>query len=326
MTSKNVRSLLLAALMAVTLGGCIPGTKKEAVTPPWMFDPPKDTSSALYGTGEGQSIDEAKRVALKNIAGKLRTTISGKVENRTTVANNNVDRFASTKVSEEVQKTEFKNPVIEKQQPSGVGTVYVLVKIDKFGFVQDMEQKLAQAEKELKSILGGAQAMPPIERFLAYKRAQPWLEKAVASAQVLNAVSEFDGTRLRAHESTLDKAQNAAQELSFDIQSAGDGQDIAQTVRTYLNETKMRVGKGAGSAPLVIDFTASQDTVYNAKTVKLRIALTIKDPKGSAVSTREYTVAGSSVVDHKQARASALKKLADDMREAGPLEALGFNK
>ena len=320
---------ITSVILGLILSACIPATTKNDAgqinVPGWVTEPPKDDPASLWGVGEGPAIDGAKQNALKNIAAKLRVTISGQAESQTTVSNNSVDRFARTKVKEEVQKTEFKNHAIEKTARSGSQGYFVLVRVDRRMFVSDAEQKLLAAQKEIDNILAPIESAHPLEQFIAWQKAQPWLEKAVASSQILSAVApSFDGNRLRNLESSLDKAQTAASRLSLDLMASNDGQDVALTIRAFLNDSGMRIGKGINSVPVVIQVTESQDTAFKAKMAKLKISLSVLDPKGSAVASREYVVAGSSVVDYKQARQAALKKLDETIRVTGPMEALGF--
>lgn len=290
--------------------------------PVWVTEPRRDDSESLWGVGEGGDLESAKRSALKDVAAKLRVAISAQIESRIAVRNGSVDRYAQSRVSEDVQRTEFTKFTLEKSTPSAQG-VYALVRVDRQAFVADTGQKLVAAEQEIDQLLSGIEATAPLERFISQQKALPWLEKAVSSSQVLSAVDPgFDGNRLRRHEAALAKARNAAGELTFDLQAPGDWQDVAQEVRGFLNATGIRVGKGG--APLVIESSFVQDVVFDSKSVKLRINMSVLDAQGRILTTREYMAYGSSVRDHRAARQAALKKLGEQLRTAGPVAALGF--
>lgn len=316
-----------ASVLALTSGCVVPTVRSQAapaIIPSWVMQPPKDDSASLWGVGEGADLESAKRSALKDVAAKLRVAISAQLESRTTVSNQSVDRYARTRVSEDVQRTEFRNHSVEKTAPSAQG-FYALVRVDRQAFVTDSIQKLAAAEKEIASLFAGIESSPPVERFVAQQKALPWLDKAVSSSQILVTVdSGFDSNRLRKHESSLSKAKNAASELVFEIKATNDSQDVAQSVRGFLNDTGVRVGKGG--APLIIESSSSQDVIFDSKSVKLHVSLSVLDSKGRTLTTREFTTNGASVNDFKSARQAAVKHLGDQLRTEGPVAALGFGR
>ena len=323
---RSTMALLCVATGLTLLSGCVSKPVKSSpapsTTPVWVTQPPKDDAGTLWGIGEGVDLESAKRSALKDVAAKLRVAISAQLESRTTVSNQSVDRFARTRVSEDVQRTEFRNHSLEKSAPSPQG-LYALVRVDRKAFASDSVQKLTAAEKEIQNLLQGVDALPLVERFVAYQKAQAWLEKAIATGQVLATIdSGFDQSRLVKHEATLVKAKNAASELVFEIRAGNDSQDVAQTIRGFLNDSGIKIGKGG--APLIIDSASSQDDIFNSKSVKLRVTLSILDAKGRNLTTREITANGASMSDFKSARLAALKNLGERLRSEGPVRALGF--
>lgn len=131
----------------------------------------------MWGIGEGADLESAKRAALKSIAAQLHVAISAQLEARVTVSGGSVDRYAKTRVAEDVQRTEFKNYTVEKSVPSKQG-FYVLISVDRRAFIAEAEQKLLAAETEINQRLAGVEAKNPIERFIAQQKALPLPPKA----------------------------------------------------------------------------------------------------------------------------------------------------
>lgn len=319
---------VVAASILLLVSGCAVQPVRSQVAPTtlpvWVTQPPKDDSATLWGVGEGPDLESAKRSALKDVAAKLRVSISAQLESRTTVSNQSVDRYARTRVSEDVQRTEFRNHALEKSVSSSQG-FYALVRVDRQAFVADAVQKLAAAEKEISTLLSNIETAPPVERFVAQQKALPWLEKAVVSSQILVTVdTSFDCNRLQKHESTLHKAKNSANELVFEIKAGSDSQDVSQAVRGFLNDTGVRIGKGG--APLIIESSSTQDVIFGSKTVKLQVGLNVLDAKGRTLTTREFISNGSSVNDFRAARQAAIKNFGEKLRTEGPVTALGFSQ
>lgn len=316
-------SLFSLALMgAIGLPGCTstPAKTAQPALPAWVTAPPRDTADKLWGVGEGADFEAAKRAALKDIAAKLRVAISAQIESRVTVSSTNIDKFARTKVAEDVQRTEFKNFALEQSAPSASG-IYALVSVDRNAFVADLEQKLSTAERETAKADGGG---TPIERFIRLQRAKPVLDRALSLAQVLSAADRaFDTTRLARIESKLADARRSAGDLTFSIKSSAENRDVAQTFGGFLNDIGMRVGNG-GTA-LQIDATSSQDENFGSKSVLLRVFCKIVDEHGQTLASREILSSGASMKDFASARQAAVRQLGDKLREMGPVLGLGLS-
>ena len=294
----------------------------QAQLPRWVSSPPRDDDDSLWGVGEGSDLDEAKRAALKSIASKLSVTISGQLESTITVNNDSVDRYARTKVSEEVRRTEFKNHTLEKTTPSEQG-LYVLVRVDRQATVTDARQKLEAADKEITRLLANIDQIPAVERFLNQQRTIPWLEKAIGAAQMLLGLdSSFDGTRLRSYEVSLQRAKDSASEITFEVRANPENSDVIQAIRGVLNHSGVRVGEGG--APVVVEVIETQGLLFDSKTIKLKVNISVLDHKSRAIATREFFVSGASMADYKTARAAAIKQLGDQMKANGPINSFGF--
>lgn len=99
---------------------------------------------------------------------------------------------------------------------------------------------------------------------------------------------------------------------------------MANILRTFLNESGMRTG--GGGTTLLVDTATVQDTIYGAHAVRLRINLSVLDAQKRNLASKEFTAHGSSMTNHQMARQAALKKLGEQLREAGTLAALGFSR
>lgn len=321
---KSNKHSIFSIFILLACGYTNLGHASDSDLPTWFTEPPVDNSSTMWGVGEGGDLELAKRAALKDIAAKLRVAISAQIESQTTVSQNSVDRYARTRLVEDVQRTEFKNYKLEKSTRAGQ-YFYALVSVDRRAFIADAEQKLGAAEKEITTLMNGSKNANSIEKFISQQKALPWLEKAVISSQLLSAADPgFDGSRLSRHESALSKAKTAAGELTFDIEAKGDSLDVVNTLQHFLNEAGMRTGNNGTS--LIVTTSAAQSTIFGAYKVQLRVSLSVLDSQKRNFSSKEFTTHGSSVTSHQMARQAALKDLGGKLREAGLLVALGFKQ
>ncbi|MBI5329800.1 MAG: LPP20 family lipoprotein [Betaproteobacteria bacterium] len=323
------KPILLALLLLLSLSGCLTLSKKSAepvaAAPSWVLSPPKDSSEWYWGVGEGPELDAARRAALKDVAAKLRVSISGSLENKVSVRNDTVDRQARSRVSEEVQKTEFSHFAVDKTAPSPQG-FYALVKVDRLAFLRDTQAKLDNADAAVNAAVAGLEAKSPIEAFLALRRAQPGLEKAIGYTQLLSgADAGFKGAdRLRRYEGYLEQGVQAGRNLVFDLRSGYDDGDLAAAVGQFVNDSGMRTGRAPGGASVEVSASQRAEDLFGSKIVKLNVALTVRDGQERTLASRTYAVSGASVKDHRAARQGAVQKLLEALREAGPVAGLGF--
>lgn len=318
-------------LVVLFMAGC--STMKSMTgggpAPKWVLDPPADTETEWYGVGEGSDRDSARRAALKDVATKLKVSISGKLDSRITETNGKVDRQASSRVSEEVARTEFRNFSVEKTEEGGRG-FYVLVKVDRPSFVGDIRSRLAPLDAEIDQTVTSLEGASPLERFIGYRRILPALDKASAQAELLLG-AENGGTgnaKLKRYATIRQQADDARTGLVFRLQAAPQDADVATAVGTFANENGMRAESGAGTSGNVLAVTVvnRQDEIYGTKTVKLNVNLNVRDDKGRSVASRDHEVSGSSRYDYKAARQNAVEELLGVLREEGPLVGFGFSK
>ncbi len=326
-----MRRFLILLTFLLPLAGCngmLP--KKQATVPAWLLAPPNDSREWFWGVGEGQDLDAAKRAGLKDIAGKLRVSISGQLDSSVTVDNNKVDRQAHTRISEEVQKTEFSNYVVDKTAQSADG-FYVLVKVDRQAFIRDLKNKLANLDANIQPVAAVLDSKTPLERFIALRRLQPSLDKGVGYAQLLiGAEGGDDGAaHLRKFESLQQRAKQALSGVVFQIQARPEDADLAAAMATWLNESGIRTDQQAqarGSNLLTLSSSSRNDQIYDSKLTKLMVTLRVSDDQGRTLASREFTVSGTSAYDYRGARQNAIQKMVNSMREAGPISSLGFTE
>src|SRR5438067_718158 len=93
--------------LAAALAALPRAVKGESAEPAWVTQPPPNTADSLYGVGEGPDLEDAKRNALKDAAGRLRVSLSSKTQRSVKDENGAVYSSALSEVLHEVQKTEF---------------------------------------------------------------------------------------------------------------------------------------------------------------------------------------------------------------------------
>ncbi len=297
--------------------------------PAWAVQPPRDTPEWLYGVGEAPDVEGARRLALRAVAARLRSTVSGRVQSSVTDRNGRVDSVASSAVTEDVLKTDFSKAEIEKSEPGGIG-VFVLVRVDRQAFISDTKSQLDVLTAPVHEVEAELPRQSPLEQFIALRRVGPQLEQARALSQLLlGAGLQPEGQQRAARYGALmEQSKKIAGNLAFELSARPEDRDLATAVSGFLAAQGMRSAraKTPGASRLTIDSSMRQDDLFGTKMVKLNVRLALQDAQGRAVASREYVVSGSSRYDFAGARKAAVDKLEADMKAEGAVQALGLGE
>jgi YD repeat-containing protein len=324
-----------AALFAVVL--CAPGgaapRDAEADPPAWYLDPPRNDGDWLWGIGQGPTLDDARRAALKSLASGLRVSVSASFDDRTHVRNGEIDKTTMERILEEVQKTEFSNPVLEKAASVHSGA-YALMKVDRRAFTRDTSAEFDTAVRLVREATRGVARKRAIEQFTALQSSVPNIRKALALGHLLQAADRGgaveESAAILADLAALEaRALRAASALVFALEFSPPDADVARVVTGFVNSSGTRVTERRDAAGLVIAITttARQQTFYGSKNVLLQVTLAVRDEERGGVASKQYDVNGSSMSDYGAARQSAMAELAEALRMAGKpgwTFALGF--
>lgn len=312
-------------LCAAGLSACGTTRKLENPTPPWVMSPPPDTAQAYFGVGEGVDLAAAKRAALRDIAARLRVSVSGTLTSQTTVSGNQLSRSQSSRISEEVQKTEFRNPVLVQSAPSPQG-VYALMKVDRAEFVQQTREKIGQLYARVQQITTDAAQGAPLERLMAWEYAAPLMAQLQEQYALLsNADLNGEDRQRKATLQTLEtQAQATRDALVLAVRHAPEDADVAEVYTQYLTGLGVRVAARPEQANGWAEVAAVQrvDVVRAITLLKLSVTTRLRDPATQrVVASREQVLNASSTLDARAARQQALKRLQQTLGGASMLEA-----
>ena len=320
-------------LLLLLLGGCLADTgstflsggKKEA--PSWVLSPPADTGAVLYGVGEGHDLDEARLAALRDVAAKLRVSISASTDSQVNVSNNLVDRSSSSKVSEEVRKTTFAKHQLEKTEVYP-NSVYALVSVDRQLLVSETKNRLDEKDRALRAGLDSARGHTGLERLRIASQMKPVADDVVDLLSLMSSASPgFSRVAYNKQvEAWRQLNDDAMRNLSFRLQFQPADQDVANLLRQMMSESEYRIVEGGQATGVVYVSTESTNqSIYGSNQVRLKLHVSLRSEEGRVFSQKEYQAEGASLEDRLVARQAAVRKLAGDLKKHGTADVLGFN-
>ncbi len=324
---RNLSGVALG-LSLLMLSACITmkSTPSAAEVPSWMVSPPGDTDDAMYGVGEGLDVGTATRLALRDVASKLRVSVSGSVRSQVSEANGRVDSSASSSLMSEIQKTEFRQYTLVQSAPAPSG-VYALVKVDRQAFLADTRDRIQRMNLLTSQLLAGTGASP-LDRYIALQRARPLLAAQQGLYMLFKPLdlSREDSAKQSDLQQRLADADAAASRLVLMVQAAAVDADVKGVVSALLTEQGLKLTEQASASQGTLDVTVGQQDSQFGKDAlaKLSVKLTLKGARGTVLSAREHVINGASRTDAKAARQQAVMKLQQDLRAGGLLAALGI--
>jgi hypothetical protein len=322
------RKLVILLTPSIGLSACLATDPKVENQPPeWMTHPPADTPDTYYGLGEGVDLAAAKRAALRDIAGKIRVTVSGRIDNATVEHGGHVSRTARSTLSEEVQKTEFKNYTLVNSAAHAQG-VYALLKVDRLEFLKDVRERISRASEKINSAMLGFDKKPTLEQFTILQTINPSILQSQALYQILGT-SEYtteDRTKKAEIDALAITAEGFSAKLSFFFKGRREDLDAIGALSNFITDKGMRVVDRADQANSIVEVSTSQrlESFPPDKMVQLNITLTTRDAQQRIVAGRDYTISGSSVTNHATARQQAAIKFRKTLSELSFTEALGI--
>jgi len=331
--TKSFRGRTYGMLLLLLLGGCLANTgstflsggQKEA--PAWVLSPPADTSAVIYGVGEGTDLDEARLAALRDVAAKLRVSISASTDSQVNVSNNFVDRSSSSKVSEEVRKTTFAKHQLEKTEVYP-HSVYALVSVDRQMLVNETKSRLDEKDRALRAGLDSARARTGLERLRIASQLKPVADDVVDLLSLMSSASQ--GFSRVAYTKQVDAWRqlndDALRNLSFRLQFQPADQDVANLLRQMMSESEYRIVEtGQATGVVQVSTESTYQSIYGSTQLQLKLHVSLRSEEGRVFSQKEYQAEGASLEDRAVARQAAVRKLAGELKKYGAAEVLGFN-
>jgi len=303
------KSLLLPLLLSVP--------SLATALPDWVTTPPADTMMYIWGVGEGSNLERAEKDALKNIAGKLSTSISSQSESRATSRDRQVSRYFNENVQTRIRDIQLYDYRTTESVPHK-GGFYTLVQMKRQSFIRNTQLKLEQTNAGLRSAAKDADRGSALKRALGYRALLPQIDEAVALALVLQSADpDFEATAaLNEYRDIIDRATKLMGALKVHVKASGELQPVAEEFERFLAEADIAT-TGAGSADGVIELSGrvNQRELFGAKNVEVQLKVATKENDGTVLKRQSYPLSGSSVTSYDAALRSAALSLADMDRE-----------
>lgn len=322
---NSIKPLFLSCIAVIFLSSCAMMTKmNNSSIPSWYIEPQQNDDTNLYGVGQGSNLDEATKSALANAASRIIVSVSS--QSKLLIEENRFDYQEQTqeKISQNIEKIDFSDFIVSRSKKREE-LFYVEIQIRKHPFITSQQDKINFLEKRTQNLYHNAQQANLIQKRLNLAQIIELYEEIELSARILKGVGQ--SVNLASKLTKLAQFKHELNTLNHEIEFYFEPapKEIAKIIKNALNHKgfPVRKEKNAKQVVLRINESKSQNTVYEAHIVKLRVDFE-NSLNQQIIAGNSVEVTGSSAINYDEAYRSALKALEEKISREGVLKIIGI--
>lgn len=302
---------------------------ENSLTPKWYDSPKQNDSSYIYGVAQGQTMAEATKMSLVDMASRLIVTVSSKTETILQESKFDNNEELRRTISQNIEKITFSNLEVSNSAKID-NTFFVESKVNKNQFILEQKERIRFLKVKIANIDKNSLKTNAINR-------------RVALIEILDAIKELEiKTRivLGANENA-----NLAEVLALEAKYKSEFEKLSDKIEIYFaphinSEIRLVVGKYLNKEKikivekyldnkeqilLRISFTQSEKFIYENHVVNLKINFE-NIVQNKIIASNSIEVSGSSTIDKKRAFSSAINNLDEEINLNGILKIIGIVK
>ncbi|MBF0676614.1 LPP20 family lipoprotein [Pseudomonas sp.] len=289
------------------LGAFLTSACVAAPLPSWVSSPPQDSLVALYGIGEGPSLNESTQQALRSIAGKLSTRIRSDAVSQGGISGGTATRSYQETVEAYIQDIKLSAYNVRQTELVG-GRYFSLVEMSREDFVRDTQLQLDNLEADLKRKLDWQTVARPFERFLACQNISPLIEQGrLLTLALSTAALEFDAsTPLRRFDAYQNQCDQVLQGVTVRLQAEPEFAPLAEALGREL--AVRTVSRGRADGRLELSAKVTNREMFGSKNAVIDLSIALLDDRNSAIARQSYRLNGVSMIGYEAALDDALRK------------------
>lgn len=297
--------------------------------PAWFTNVNTDNTK-LYGVGSGISIEEAKKVAVSDIASQ----ISISVNSRTFSTMRDDNRIGYEKnfiqdISNKVDDTIIPSYDVIKSDIISDGRFIVLISVEKNKLIEQYKNELSLIDGQVDNNYNSYLATNDILKKRLYLQHVILLSsKTRLLSSILSSLSApvnaqtYVNNMLR-YEEQMDKLMK---QINFSVD--GDDKEVKKIIEKNLNSIGFNVQSGQGNENTIkISFSTKESShvIFDENIISLNITIQLKDNTGNIANTNIIDVNGSSIMSIDDSKRIAINNLDNKFATSGILTFLGLS-
>ena len=310
------RHLVVCSILAF-LTACASTTPSAPllVIPDWVKAPPADDGKYMYGIGEGYSVANAQKNALRDIAGKIATNINSESEDRTLLADDQLSSSYRERVNtriDDIKLTNYKVLKTEQQQSQ----VYMLVAMSRSVFITDKQNSLSEINAKIAQQLEGVSGKNAVEQLFAYNNALQLAKDGRRLITLLVTVNPtFDAEKHLSYYRQLSAQEvQVAKRASFYVVPNSGLNVVAAEVKKAMQTKGFNISSSrSATGRITLEGNIKEADLFGNKNAVIEFDVVLATNKGKFLSRKHYRLMGSSTADYVNAKQRALAVLTNQL-------------
>ncbi len=316
---------MLKILIFLLLLSC--GTKSQY--PAW-FTNVSQNNTKIYGIGSGITIEEAKKVALSDIASQIRVSVSSStISTMRDDSRIGYERGLIQDISNKVEDTIIPSYNVLKSENLQDGRFIVLISVEKIVLIDQYNTELSTINSQITNSYNNyLDSQDILKKRLYLEHTIVLSRKAIILSSILSSLSTKVNIQnyinnMERYQEQLDKN---TRQINFTIE--GDDKDIKEIIQKNLNFQGFNVQFGhKNENTLIVGFSSKEfhNTIFDENIIKLTIVIQLKNNNNNITRTNVIEINGSSIINKEDAKRVAIKNLDQKFSSEGILSFLGLN-
>jgi len=258
---KYIASFSIVLLMLSGCGGVEPSAPKisKKETPSWYLNPPKDTSTKLYGIAIGKNRDDAIKHALTDMVAKLGINIESTYESSVKVQYSYASKKISNNVKSSIASISINNYEVIESERLSYKKFAVLLQSDKAKLAQSLKESIERKYTKLQTGLVAIKESNVLSRYVMTKKIS---EEANTLLSTILIIKELDpnytgSLPLTFIESTHKKLLDITNNLNFIVKGDRNSRTFVTALENHLTHQGYHLTSGRSDNTVSISIKTS---------------------------------------------------------------------
>ena len=318
---KIIKSLLIFLLLPTMI------LAKESV-PKWFSNPKQNDSQNLYGTASANTLEEATKYALADLASRLIVSISSESQLTREENQQSFNEEMKQKVQQSIEKISFSNYQVTKSAQEDQ-KFFVEVSVEKDPFISEQQDRVQFLQKKISDLDNLLPSANFLQKHITLNKIIPLVQELELKTRIINgagAEANLSGVldMLAKYQNELNKSTISA-EFYFDKSS---NTKLVNVVKPFLNKDGFTISMVENNSSqkqikLIAKYNSSYNFLYNTHIVKVKINFE-NMVQNKTIASNLFEITGNSAISEEEAINSALQIFKQQIEKNGILNILGI--
>lgn len=318
-------SIFTLLFIVINFTACSNSTQTtQTKLPSWYLNSPSNTQVYLYGTGEADSLDEAKKNALSNMSQNLVVNVQSSINTKTTSSTSSYDKQTIRDIKLKASKINFTNYKVKKAVKSS-NSFFVLLNVNRIELFNEKQKELNLLDTKIQTTIENLQNKPKLEQIYELEQVKPTINEAKNLAFVLYAINNTFEYQI--YHTKYDKFINQIDILksSIIIKIISNTNTIYKNhLKSLLNKNNYKTSTSNEDVLIKISNNIRHSKARGWQIAKVSTTLDIQS-NSKSISTNIIETIGRSSSSKQNAISSSAKQFKNKIEKLG-LNKILFNK